>query len=177
MTMPLSASHPLARHAPEHWPDIGRNAGPASPESADAQQRPSYLREKSKRAAGNCTYDIASQAGICRAESSIWIKPRGALAIGVSMIRCAETGCRSNTSAPTDYSQPKLSVRKRWRRKLVTAGRQALYVPTSPNEIWSINGKFRDECLSDHYFSNLAYARTLIAARRKEEGLQPRQIA
>jgi len=32
--MPLSASHPLARHAPEHWPGIGWNAGPASPESA-----------------------------------------------------------------------------------------------------------------------------------------------
>jgi len=26
--MPLSASHPLARHAPEHWPGIGWNAWP-----------------------------------------------------------------------------------------------------------------------------------------------------
>jgi len=43
--MPLSASHPLARHAPEHWPGIGWNAGPASPESARSSQRESYAYE------------------------------------------------------------------------------------------------------------------------------------
>jgi putative transposase len=162
------------------------------------------------------------------------------------------------------YSEASLSVRKRRRRKLVTADRQALHRPTRPNEVWSIdfvmdalasgrrikcltvvddftrecldiavdfgisgeyvsrvldhiaqfrglpkairtdqgpeftsraldrwaydkavdlkliaagkptqnayiesfNGKFRDECLNDHYFSNLAHARALIAAWR-----------
>lgn len=37
------------------------------------------------------------------------------------------------------YSEAKLSVRKRRRRKLVTADRQALYRPTRPNEVWSID--------------------------------------
>jgi putative transposase len=164
------------------------------------------------------------------------------------------------------YSEAKLSVRKPRRRKLVTADRQALYLPARPNEVWSIdfvmdtlasgrrikcltvvddftrecldiavdfgisgeyvshvldqiaqfrglpkairtdqgpeftsraldrwaygkgvdlkliaagkppqnayiesfNGKFRDECLNDHYFSNLAHARVLIAAWRRD---------
>ena len=37
------------------------------------------------------------------------------------------------------YSEAKLSVRKRRRRKLVTADRQALYLPGRPNEVWSID--------------------------------------
>jgi len=164
------------------------------------------------------------------------------------------------------YSEAKLSVRKRRRRKLVTVDRQALYLPGRPDEVWSIdfvmdalangrrikcltvvddftrecldiavdfgisgeyvarilerigqfrglpkairtdqgpeftsraldrwaysqgvdlkliaagkptqnahiesfNGKFRDECLNDHYFSNLAHARALVAAWRRD---------
>jgi putative transposase len=164
------------------------------------------------------------------------------------------------------YSEAKLSVRKRRRRKLVTADRQTLYLPGQPNEVRSIdfvmgtpasgrrikcltvvddftrecldiavnfgisgehvshvldqiaqfrglpkairtdqgpeftsraldrwaygkgvdlkqiaagkptqnayiesfNGKFRDECLNDHYFSNLAHARALIAPWRRD---------
>jgi len=164
------------------------------------------------------------------------------------------------------YSEAKLSVRKRRRRKLVTADRQALYLSIRPNEVWSIdfvmdalasgrrikcltvvddftrecldiavdfgisgeyvarvlerigqfrglpkairidqgpeftsraldrwaygkgvdlkliaagkptqnayvesfNGKFRDECLNDHYFNNLAHARALIAEWRRD---------
>jgi putative transposase len=164
------------------------------------------------------------------------------------------------------YREAKLGVRKRRRRKLVTVDRQALYLPSQPNEVWSIdfvmdalasgrrikcltvvddftrecldialdfgisgeyvahvldqigqfrglpkairtdqgpeftsraldrwayskgvdlnliaagkptqnayiesfNGKFRDECLNDHYFSNLAHARALVAAWRRD---------
>ena len=164
------------------------------------------------------------------------------------------------------YREASLSVRKRRRRKVVMADRQALHVPTAPNEVWSIdfvmdalangrrikcltivddftrecldivvdygisggyvaraleaiaqfrglprairtdqgpeftsraldqwayghgvdlkliaagkptqnayiesfNGKFRDECLNDHYFNNLAHARAVIAEWRRD---------
>lgn len=45
--------------------------------------------------------------------------------------------------------------------KLITAGR-----PTENAFIESFNGKFRDECLNDHYFTNLEHARTVISAWR-----------
>ena len=45
--------------------------------------------------------------------------------------------------------------------KLITAGK-----PTENAYIESFNGKFRDECLNDHYFHNLAHARAVIAAWR-----------
>lgn len=45
--------------------------------------------------------------------------------------------------------------------KLIAAGK-----PTQNAYIESFNGKFRDECLNDHYFSNLAHARTVIATWR-----------
>ena len=47
--------------------------------------------------------------------------------------------------------------------KLIAAGK-----PTQNAYIESFNGKFRDECLNDHYFSNLAHARALIAAWRRD---------
>jgi len=47
--------------------------------------------------------------------------------------------------------------------KLIAAGK-----PTQNAYIESFNGKFRDECLNDHYFNNLAHARTLIAAWRRD---------
>src|SRR5258708_38161465 len=47
--------------------------------------------------------------------------------------------------------------------KLIAAGK-----PTQNAYIESFNGKFRDECLNDHYFNNLAHARTLIAALRRD---------
>jgi putative transposase len=34
--------------------------------------------------------------------------------------------------------------------------------PTQNAYIESFNGKFRDECLNDHYFNNLEHARALI---------------
>ena len=34
--------------------------------------------------------------------------------------------------------------------------------------IESFNGKFRDECLNDHYFNNLAHARVVIAEWRRD---------
>jgi putative transposase len=37
------------------------------------------------------------------------------------------------------YRERALSVRKRRRRKYVMVDRQALYVPHSPNEVWSID--------------------------------------
>jgi putative transposase len=37
------------------------------------------------------------------------------------------------------YSEAKSTVRKRRRRKLVTADRQTLYQPSRPNEVWSID--------------------------------------
>ena len=45
--------------------------------------------------------------------------------------------------------------------KLIAAGK-----PTQNAYIESFNGKFRDECLNDHYFYNLAHARAIIAAWR-----------
>jgi len=47
--------------------------------------------------------------------------------------------------------------------KLIAAGK-----PTQNAYIESFNGKFRDECLNDHYFNNLAYARTVIGAWRRD---------
>ena len=40
--------------------------------------------------------------------------------------------------------------------------------PTQNAYIESFNSKFRDECLNDHYFNNLAHARSLIAAWRHD---------
>lgn len=47
--------------------------------------------------------------------------------------------------------------------KLIAAGK-----PTQNAYIESFNGKFRDECLNDHYFNNLAHARAVIAAWRRD---------
>ena len=47
--------------------------------------------------------------------------------------------------------------------KLIAAGK-----PTQNAYIESVNGKFRDECLNDHYFNNLAHARALVAAWRRD---------
>ena len=47
--------------------------------------------------------------------------------------------------------------------KLIAAGK-----PTQNAYIESFNGKFRDECLNNHYFSNLAHARAVIAAWRRD---------
>ena len=47
--------------------------------------------------------------------------------------------------------------------KLIQAGK-----PTQNAYIESFNGRFRDECLNDHYFNNLAHARALIAQWRRD---------
>ena len=47
--------------------------------------------------------------------------------------------------------------------KLIAAGK-----PTQNAYIESFNGKFRDECLNDHYFNTLAHARAVIAAWRRD---------
>ena len=47
--------------------------------------------------------------------------------------------------------------------KLIQAGK-----PTQNAYIESFNGKFRDECLNEHWFSTLAEARTLINAWRRD---------
>jgi putative transposase len=47
--------------------------------------------------------------------------------------------------------------------KLIAAGK-----PTQNAFIESFNGKFRDECLNDHYFTNLAHARAVISAWRRD---------
>ncbi len=47
--------------------------------------------------------------------------------------------------------------------KLIAAGK-----PTQNAYIESFNGKFRDECLNDHHFNNLAHARVLIAQWRRD---------
>ena len=46
-----------------------------------------------------------------------------------------------------------------------------LIEPGKPNQnayIESFNGRFRDECLNEHWFANLNHARTLIEAWRRE---------
>ena len=40
--------------------------------------------------------------------------------------------------------------------------------PTQNAYIESSHGKFRDECLNDHYFNNLAHARAVIAEWRRD---------
>ena len=40
--------------------------------------------------------------------------------------------------------------------------------PTQNASIESFNGKFRDECLNEHWFRNLRHAKNLIAAWRKD---------
>lgn len=47
--------------------------------------------------------------------------------------------------------------------KLIAAGK-----PTQNAYIESFNGKFRDECLNDHYFHNLAHARAVISHWRRD---------
>jgi putative transposase len=47
--------------------------------------------------------------------------------------------------------------------KLIAAGK-----PTQNAYIESFNGKFRDECLNDHYFRNLEHARAIVAAWRRD---------
>ena len=47
--------------------------------------------------------------------------------------------------------------------KLIAAGK-----PTQNAYIESFNGKFRDECLNDHYFNTLAHARAVIAEWRRD---------
>jgi len=47
--------------------------------------------------------------------------------------------------------------------KLIAAGK-----PTQNAYIESFNGKFRDECLNDHYFKNLEHARAVIAEWRRD---------
>ncbi len=40
--------------------------------------------------------------------------------------------------------------------------------PTQNAYIESFNGKFRDECLNEHWFTSLAHARVLIATWRRD---------
>jgi len=47
--------------------------------------------------------------------------------------------------------------------KLIAAGK-----PTQNAYIESFNGTFRDACLNDHYFHNLAHARAVIAEWRRD---------
>jgi putative transposase len=47
--------------------------------------------------------------------------------------------------------------------KLIAAGKL-----TQNANIESFNGKFRDECLNDHYLHNLEHARAVIAAWRRD---------
>ncbi|WP_414899178.1 IS3 family transposase [Ralstonia solanacearum] len=47
--------------------------------------------------------------------------------------------------------------------KLIQAGK-----PTQNAYIESFNGKFRDECLNEHWFKSLAHARAVIAAWRQD---------
>jgi len=47
--------------------------------------------------------------------------------------------------------------------KLIQPGK-----PTQNAYIESFNGRFRDECLNDHWFTSLAHARTLIARWRRD---------
>ncbi len=47
--------------------------------------------------------------------------------------------------------------------KLIQAGK-----PTQNAYIESFNGKFRDECLNEHWFTSLPHARSLIATWRKD---------
>uniref|UniRef100_UPI00242FE269 integrase core domain-containing protein n=1 Tax=Pandoraea pnomenusa TaxID=93220 RepID=UPI00242FE269 len=47
--------------------------------------------------------------------------------------------------------------------KLIQAGK-----PTQNAYIESFNGKFRDECLNEHWFTTLAQARVVIAAWRQD---------
>lgn len=51
--------------------------------------------------------------------------------------------------------------------KLIQAGK-----PTQNAFIESFNGRFRDECLNDHWFTSLAEARILIAAWRQDYNQQ-----
>ena len=47
--------------------------------------------------------------------------------------------------------------------KLIAPGK-----PTQNAYIESFNGRFRDECLNDHWFENLAVARAIIAGWRRD---------
>ena len=105
------------------------------------------------------------------------------------------------------YTEARLQVRRRRRKKIPVADRQPLMRPAAPNEVWSadfvfdrtaegravkcltrgvtlrliepgkpnqnayiesFNGRFRDECLNEHWFTSLAHAQALIEAWRRE---------
>ena len=63
----------------------------------------------------------------------------------------------------TSRALDRWAYRKAVDLKLIAAGK-----PTQNAFVESFNGKFRDECLNDHYFSNLTHARAVIAAWRKD---------
>ena len=47
--------------------------------------------------------------------------------------------------------------------KLIQAGK-----PTQNGYVESFNGKFRDQCLNEHWFSTLAEARAIVTAWRRD---------
>jgi putative transposase len=56
--------------------------------------------------------------------------------------------------------------------KLIQAGK-----PTQNTYIESFNGKFRDECLNEHWFMTLAHARAAISAWRRNRGFTRSNLA
>jgi transposase InsO family protein len=93
------------------------------------------------------------------------------------------------------YREAKLSVRRRRKAKRPVGERQKLLAACAPNDTWSMawtqqhgiehiliepgcptqngyiesfNGKFRDECLNEHWFTSLAQARDVIADWRRD---------
>jgi putative transposase len=63
----------------------------------------------------------------------------------------------------TSRAMDRWAYRRRVALKLIAPGK-----PTQNAFIESFNGKFRDECLNDHHFNNLAHARALIADWRRD---------
>ena len=86
------------------------------------------------------------------------------------MSRCASCAVRYPKAVRT-YQGPEFTSRAldQWAYangvtlKLIQAGK-----PTQNAYIESFNGKFRDECLNEHWFTTLAHARAVIAAWRQD---------
>ena len=80
------------------------------------------------------------------------------------------------------YSQAQLAVRKRKKVRRAASERVPLTVathfmryiliqpgrPMQTGYIYSFNGKFRDECLNEHWFETLVQARSTIASWRQD---------
>ena len=79
------------------------------------------------------------------------------------MTRCYRPWSKFNAHQWSNLNERGQAYRHGVQLKMIQAGK-----PTQNAFIESFNGRFRDECLNDHWFTTLAEARILISAWRQD---------